>query len=163
MRSDMTWVSNTENMVKKANKRLWIVRRLKQLGAQQDDLIDLYIKQIRSVLELAVPAWHGDITQVERMDIERIQKSAAHIILGERYISYRQALKTLNLQSLQSRRDKLCLKHTKFQKWFKPAHYSQDTRQEKFKYCKVQAKHNRFEKSPLCFLTKMLNAYHNRQ
>ena len=75
VRSDMTWVSNTENMVKKANKRLWIVRRLKQLGAQQDDLIDLYIKQIRSVLELAVPAWHGAITQLERMDIERIQKS----------------------------------------------------------------------------------------
>ena len=170
VRADMTWVSNTENMVKKANKRLWIVRRLKHLGAQQDDLIDLYMKQIRSVLELAVPAWHGAITQVERMDIERIQKSAAHIILGERYISYRQALRTLNLQSLQSRRDKLCLnfvkkaeKHTKFQKWFKPAHYSQDTRQEKFKYCKVQAKHNRFEKSPLSFLTKMLNAYHNRQ
>ena len=31
VRSDMTWVSNTENMVKKANKRLWIVRRLKHL------------------------------------------------------------------------------------------------------------------------------------
>ena len=77
------------------------------------------------------------------MDIERIQKCAAKIILGERYISYRQALKT---QSLQSRSDKLCLnfakkaeKHTKLQKWFKHAHYSQDTRQEKFKYCKVQA------------------------
>ena len=52
----MTWVSNTENMVKKENKRVWIMRRLKQLGAQEDDLIDLYIKQIRSVLEPAVPA-----------------------------------------------------------------------------------------------------------
>ena len=170
VRSDMTWVSNTENMIDKANKRLWIVRRLKNLGAQEGDLIDLYIKQIRSVLELAVPAWHGAITQMERMDIERIQKCAAHIILGERYISYKQALKTLNMQSLQSRRDKLCLnfarkaeKHTKFEKWFKPAHYSQNTRQEKFKYCKVQARHNRFDKSPLSYLTRMLNSYHNRK
>ena len=77
--------------------------------AQQDDLIDLYIKQIRSVLELAVPAWHGAITQEERVDIERIQKCAANIILGEEYSSYREALESLNLQSLQSRRDKLCL------------------------------------------------------
>ena len=30
-----------------------------------------------------VPAWHGEITQVERLDIERIQKSAAHIIIGD--------------------------------------------------------------------------------
>ena len=77
IRSDMTWVSNTDNMIKKANKRLWILRRLKFLGAQQDDLVDLYMKQIRSVLELAVPAW-----QEERVNIERIQKCAANIILG---------------------------------------------------------------------------------
>ena len=31
LRSDMKWTSNTENMVKKANKRLWMLRRLKNL------------------------------------------------------------------------------------------------------------------------------------
>ena len=34
LRSDMKWMSNTENMVKKANKRIWILRRLKYLGAE---------------------------------------------------------------------------------------------------------------------------------
>ena len=91
-------------MVKKTNKRLWIIRRLKHLGAQQDDLLDVYTKQVRSVLELAVPAWHGAITLVEQQDIERIQKCVAHIILGDKYVSYKQALLTLNLESLQSRR-----------------------------------------------------------
>ena len=56
IRSDMSWASNTDNMVQKANKRMWILRRLKNLGAQADDLVDLYTKQVRSVLELAVPA-----------------------------------------------------------------------------------------------------------
>ena len=113
-------------------------------------MVDLYSKQIRSVLELAVPAWHGAITQAERITIERIQKSACHIILGDKYQSYKLALNTLDLDTLQSRRDKLCLnfarkseKHTKFQKWFKPVTVSQDTRQEKFKYCDVRAQHNR--------------------
>ena len=29
IRSDLKWVSNTDSMVSKANKRIWIVRRLK--------------------------------------------------------------------------------------------------------------------------------------
>ena len=92
IRSDLKWISNTENMVKKANKRLWILRRLKFLGAQEHDLVDIFIKQIRSVLELAVPAWHSGITLAEQIKIERIQKSAAHIILGHSYESYKDAL-----------------------------------------------------------------------
>ena len=47
-----------------------------------EDLVDIYVKQIRSVLDLAVPVWHSGITLIEQVDIERIQKSAAHIILG---------------------------------------------------------------------------------
>ena len=74
------------------------------------DLVDIYTKQIRSIVELAVPAWHGAITLVEQIDLERIQKCAAHIILGEEYDSYREALLRLDLETLKSRREKLCLK-----------------------------------------------------
>ena len=108
--SDMKWVSNTNNMVKKANKKLWIVRRLKFLGATELDLVDIYIKQVRCQLELAVPAWHGAITLAEQNDIERVQRSVAYIILGDNYLSYKDALKYLGLDSLMNRRDKLCLK-----------------------------------------------------
>ena len=69
-------------MIAKANKRLWILRRLKYLGAKQTDLVDIYTKQIRCVLELAAPAWQDSISQVEKLDLERIQKCACHIILG---------------------------------------------------------------------------------
>ena len=140
IRSDLKWISNTENMVKKANKRLWILRRLKFLGAQEHDLVDIFIKQIRSVLELAVPAWHSGITLAEQIEIERIQKSAAHIILGDSYESYKDALTSLGLDTLKFRRDKLSLKfgskaekHEKFRNWFKPAVHPQDTRQDKYK------------------------------
>ena len=71
IRSDMRWSSNTESSVSRANKKLWVVRRLKKLGAKTVDLIDVYCKQVRSLLllELAVHAWHGSITQAEGMDI----------------------------------------------------------------------------------------------
>ena len=90
-----------------------------------------------------------------------------HIILGSDYISYKSALKNLGLDSLESRRVKLTLKfglksekHEKFQKWFKPATKMYNTRLEKFKYHSVKAKHTRFEKSPLSFLTKLLNLHY---
>ena len=46
VRSDLKWTSNTENMVKKAYKRLWVLRRLKAMGTTQDDLKDIFVKQV---------------------------------------------------------------------------------------------------------------------
>ena len=62
IRSDMRWSSNTDHIVIKAYKKLWILRRLKMVVASSMDLLDVYMKQVRSILELAVPAWHSGIT-----------------------------------------------------------------------------------------------------
>ena len=169
VRSDLKWHSNTENLVQKSNKRLWMLRRLSKLGATREDQVDVFIKQIRSVLELAVPAWQSSISQAEKMDIERVQKSACHIILGEKYESYRSALKTLGLNNLEARRNQLCLrfgikaeKHDKFKHWFKLNDMTVNTRQEKLKYCEVQARLCRFKKSPISFLTNILNEHYSK-
>ena len=167
--SDMKWATNTHNMVTRANKKLWVLRRLKNSGAKQVDLIDVYCKQVRSLLEFGVPAWHGGITISEQIDIERIQKSASHIILGGYYTSYKNALKTLCLDPLSVRRDSLYLtfarqaeKHPKHSKWFKLNDNQVNTRQYKYKYKEVLAKHDRFERSPLCFLTGLLNDHYKK-
>ena len=67
-------MKNTEDIVKRASNKLWIIRRLKELGARTPELIDVYTKQCRSILEYAVPVWQGAITLQERQDIERVQK-----------------------------------------------------------------------------------------
>ena len=108
IQSDMKWQSNTDNMVAKANKKLWMLRRLKTLGADTADLVDVYVKQIRCVLELAVPAWQGAITQAEELELERVQKCALYIIVGDEYGSYNLALKKLHLENLEARRKNLC-------------------------------------------------------
>ena len=74
LRSDMKWCSNTLNVVVKGFKRLWILRRLKQYEASSEELLDIYSKQVRSVLELAVPVWHSSITMKEKYDLERVQR-----------------------------------------------------------------------------------------
>ena len=123
----------------------------------------MFIKQCRSILELAVPAWHGAITTVEKLDIERIQKVALHIILGDQYLNYSNALKITNLETLESRRDKLCIKfakkaerNQKFKMWFKPKP-ELPTRQDNDKYWKTLARTTRLKKSPISHLTNLLN------
>ena len=164
IRSDMKWTANTDFIVKKGFKKLWMMRRLKELGAKEDDLVDVYMKQIRPIMELAVPAWHGAITQAEKDEIERVQKAALHIVLGNDYLSYRNALNTVNMDSLDNRRSKLCLKfakksskNKKHKHWFKVKSATKNTRQRKTKFCEVVANHIRYKKSPLGYLTNLLN------
>ena len=165
--SDLSWKANTEFIVSKANKRLWILRRLAALGASNDDLLEIYRTQIRCVLELAVPVWQGSISQDEKADIERVQKSAFHIILGNEYLSYSNALKVLCLETLERRRNQLCLKfakkcekHEKFRHWFKINKNDNNTRSKKAKYSEVTARLSRFKRSPISFLTTMLNEHY---
>ena len=119
---------------------------------------------------IGYPAWQGSITQAERNALERVQKCACYIILGNQYSSYKNALKSLNLETLESRRRKLSLKfaikaskHSKFKAWFKPSEYNINTRQEKSKFCDVKSNHVRFEKSALSYLTKLLNEHHKKK
>ena len=73
VRYDLKWSSNTSMMVQKATQKLWILRRLTNMGANEPDLAEMYITQIKSIIELADPAWHGAITQDERTYIERVK------------------------------------------------------------------------------------------
>ena len=145
---------------------MWILRRLKMHGAGPDDLLDVYQKQVRSVLELAVPAWHPGLTQSDALDIERVQKAALHIILGADYHSYSSVLKVTNLKSLSSRREALCLnfgkkniKNEKYRKWFKMKTNFRTTRQSKQPLCDVVARTTRFKNSPISYLTRLLNQH----
>ena len=72
--SDLKWHRNTENITKKAYQRLWILKRLKQMGASTESMIDVYANHIRSVLEFAAVVWNSSLTQENIMTIERVQK-----------------------------------------------------------------------------------------
>ena len=87
-------------------------------------------------------------------------------MLGKQYSSYETDLKTLALERLEVRRIRLCLnfalkaeKHPKFQKWFVPNTTAYETR-NRTKYKEIHANHARYAKSPLAYLTKLLNIHH---
>ena len=164
--TDLKWQTNTQHMIKKANSKLWILRRLGQLGADVSALIEVYCKQIRCHLEFASPVWQGAITKGERSDIERVQRCALRIILNDKYDSYENALKLVGLEDLETRRTRLCLnfalkaaKNIKYQHWFVKKYKNVNTR-SKTKFCVANAKHARYENSPISYLTQLLNKYY---
>ena len=65
------------------------------------DLKQIYMLQIRSKLDQSAVVWHSSLTQRNRADLERIQKSAVKCIVGQSYVTYEDALVKLGLQSLE--------------------------------------------------------------
>ena len=76
-------------------------------------IISSDVLYIRLIMEQSCQVWHHSITEEEISDLERVQKVASIIILKESYVSYKQALAELNLESLSHRRERLCLNFAK--------------------------------------------------
>ena len=171
IRSDLSWQSNTENLCKKAYHRLWMLRNLKKLGVNKTELIDVYNKQCRSVLELAVPAWAPGLTGTQIKQLERVHKTAFAIILGDSYKSYKHALQKLEMKSLETRRRDLCLafakkalKSEKYSKWFCYNEESEPMVNTRYAETKtvttlkpVTTRTRRYLRSPIPYLTNILN------
>ena len=168
--SDMKWHANTAYLCEKGYGRLWMIRNLKRLGASRSELLEVYEKQCRSVLELAVPVWTAGLTSGDVVALERVQKSVCAIILGREYNGYLDALNDLNMKSLEERRMDLCIKFAKksvksdkYKHWFvkadKPAVPAVKTRRERIvtAFKQVKTRTDRFRDSPLPFLTMLLN------
>ena len=106
--SDLSWRYNTSKMTSKAMSRMWLLRRMKLLNLPSKVILEYYLKEIRPVLEYAVAVWHAGITVAQSQDIERAQKCALKIILGQQYLSYEYACNYFELDTLENRRLELC-------------------------------------------------------
>ena len=162
--NNLSWKSNTNNLILRAYKKLWVIKRLKIQGANQSDLIDIYVKQVRSILEYGVPVWNSGLTLEEVADFERVQKSFLHITLEQDYQDYKSALVKTQLETLEYRRWKLCKKfavkaagHPKHSKWFVKNKPGLNTRSEKQPYKLPWCRLSRTLKGPIPYLTNILN------
>ena len=71
-------------------------------------VFDYYVKEIRCLAEQGVAIWNSGLTKGQVNDLEKIQKIALKIILGDSYRTYDIACKFFNVQSLKDRRLDLC-------------------------------------------------------
>ena len=138
------------------------------MGASIDELLDVYDKQIRCMVEFASPVWTSGITADEMNQIERVQKAVFAIILDQDYTSYAKALTSLSRTTLGSRRQainlnfaKKALKSDKFKHWFfevNPSEQISKTRSVNTNLLvPVEARTKTFGKSPIAYLTGLIN------
>ena len=127
-------------MCTRASKKIWIIRRMKLLNLGQNLMLDVYIKEIRSILEFGVVVWTSGLTLQQINQIERIQRTCVSIILFEPgfKFSYTVGCTLLSLEPLHYRRTELCIrfalktsKNSKHGDLFTPNTNTIDTRQEK--------------------------------
>ena len=53
----LKWGQNTDFICKKAKSKIWLLRNMKESGLTDSQLVDAYKKEVRSLVELAVPVW----------------------------------------------------------------------------------------------------------
>lgn len=152
-------------LVKKANTRMELIRKAASFNPSLDDLKTLYILYVRSILEQSCAVWNSSLTMQNSNDLERVQKAAVRIMLGDKFENYEEALEVVNLQKLTERRNELCLKFAKkctqsekTEKMFplkKKMNNIETRKSEKFRV--NFAKTERLKKSAIPNMQRMLN------
>ena len=109
--------------------------------------------------------WHSSLSDKNKRDLERVQKSALKIILKNHYTTYEEALKILNMDTLDKRREVLCMKfakkclrNEKMKKLFplEIRHHNMNTRSNSF-FKVNKARTSRYQRSTIPYLQRLLN------
>ena len=152
------------DITSRATKKLWVLVRFKSLGGSTDQLVQIYLTRVRSTLEFAAPVFHPGMTHEQSMKVERVQKKAFAIILGNRYHNYESALLELKLERLDQRRLTLCynfaIKCTKSDKhstMFPTNPNHRVDRSSSKPYLERLCRTARHYNSPVPFLSRLLN------
>ena len=148
------------------------INKRKTLDAQasksKEDLLEVFKIFIRGRLEYCAPVWNPTLTEEDKEDIERIQKTALKIILGESYGGYETALDMCQLTTLEDRRESLCLN-------FALKCLSNENHKNMFpetnnellhhptKFQVPLCLHERYRKSPIPYLTNLLNEHYEKE
>ena len=107
VQSDLRWQSQVNQMISRASKTTWVLRRMMTLGVDRKTLVDFWRSEGRVHLEMAVPVWHSSLTLAQRKSLERCQRVAMAAIVGYWAPSLTAQLSELGLERLEARRKRL--------------------------------------------------------
>ena len=109
IQNDLKWGAQIDQMTKKASKKIWLLRRMRQLGVDQATVINYWKSEGRCHLEFCAPVWSGGLTVAQARDLTRVQRRAVAAITGDWREDYSAACLRLGIEAdLSVRRLKLC-------------------------------------------------------
>ena len=75
----LKWEDNTSLILSKAHQRLHFLRQLKKFGVPREAMVNFYRATVESVLTFSVSVWYGNITALEKKQLERLVSTASKI------------------------------------------------------------------------------------
>ena len=157
--------------MKNANKKMAMLHRFSKFTKNRSHLLHLFKTQVRGCLEYCSTVWHSGLTDADSKDIERIQRAAMRVVMGNKYEGYDEALKLMKLDSLKQRREKMALKFAqkslkqeRFSRFF-PLYTSKHGMKKRSpkKYIVNHTNTERYRKSAVPYLQRLLNKDFSRQ
>ena len=110
IQSDQRWNEQVNQMIARASRTTWVLRRMRALGVDRSTLVQYWKTEGRVHLEMACPVWHSGLTLAQSRSLERCQRVAMAAIVGHWALSLTDQLLDLGLERLDARRTKLCRK-----------------------------------------------------
>ena len=103
----LKWDDQVNNMCNKANRKLFIINKIRQSGFDQKEQIRAYLTYIRPNLEYCSVVWGAGLNDKLSSKIERVQKRALSIILRKKVDrnNYDEIMEELKIASLSIRRE----------------------------------------------------------
>ena len=94
--------SQVDNILKKANQKMFMPRKLKAAGLNSQELLVVYKGYTRPLIEYAAPCGTQVLLNNRVDQVENIQKRVCKYILGRNYKSYTKSLATLTMKTLHA-------------------------------------------------------------
>jgi hypothetical protein len=164
IQDDLRWNCQVQQMVSRATKTTWVLRRMRALGVDQKSLVAYWKAEGRVHLEMACPVWHPGLTLAQSRDLDRAQRVAMAAITGRWEPSHSRQLLELGLEPLGPRRVKLCrsfaqrtAENSRHQDFF--THTGTRVRRGKQAktYRETLSRTDTHYRSPLPYMTRLLN------
>ena len=169
LQDDLSWKANTKSIVKRAYTRMVILRKLVEFNVNTNDMVNIYVLFIRSVLEQSSVVWSSSVTCDEQLSLERAQKVALRIIFQEKYISYENALEISKLPTMKTRYEILLSRFAKKlvknenTKDMLPLNKPNNWSRERERFVVPLARKERYYKSAIPTMATMMNKQFNEK
>ena len=108
VQSNLRWDEQVNQMVSRASRTCWVLRRMRALGVDRQTLVEYWKSEGRVHLEMACPVWHSSLTLAQSRTLERCQRVAMAAIVGHWAPSLTDQLRDLGLERLDTRRVQIC-------------------------------------------------------
>ena len=82
VQDDLRWGSQVEYMVKKASKKIWLLRRMRNLGVDEYTVAAYWKGEGLCHLEYCSPVWSSALTKQQQQDLARVHRRAVAAISG---------------------------------------------------------------------------------